>query len=128
MATGIVYHDANGNQRFDQGEKTLAGIRVSNGSQITQTDARGRYQLPVDNDTIIFVIKPRGWRTPLNKNNNPVFYYIHKPHGSPAGLRYAGVAPTGPLPKSVDFPLYPQEEPDQFRAIMFGDPQPRNQQ
>ena len=44
MATGIVYHDANGNQRFDQGEKTLAGIRVSNGSQITQTDARGRYQ------------------------------------------------------------------------------------
>ena len=128
MATGIVYHDANGNQRFDQGEKTLAGIRVSNGSQITQTDARGRYRLPIDNDTIIFVIKPRGWRTPLNKNNNPVFYYIHKPHGSPAGLRYAGVPPTGPLPKSVDFPLYPQEEPDQFRAIMFGDPQPRNQQ
>src|SRR5690606_8316469 len=36
--------------------------------------------------------------------------------------------PTGPLPASIDFPLYPQEEPGQFRAILFGDPQPRNQQ
>jgi hypothetical protein len=26
----------------------------------------------------------------------------------------------------VDFPLYPQREPDRFRALMFGDTQPRD--
>ncbi len=127
VATGVVYHDANGNRKRDAGEKRLAGIRVSNGVQITKTDTEGRYKLPVGDDTILFVIKPRNWRTPLSKNNTPEFYYIHKPQGSPKGLQYAGVAPTGPLPPTVDFPLYPQGEPDQFRALMFGDPQPRNQ-
>jgi hypothetical protein len=126
-ATGIVFHDANDNRRFDAGERPLPGVRVSNGRQIVATDARGRYELPVDDDTILFVIKPRGWRTPLSADMLPRFYYIHKPHGSPAHFKYAGVAPTGPLPESVDFPLYPQDEPDQFHALLFGDPQPRNQ-
>jgi hypothetical protein len=57
----------------------------------------------------------------------PRFYYIHKPQGSPA-FKFPGVAPTGPLPESIDFPLYPQAEPDSFRAVLFGDTQPRNQQ
>ena len=126
-ATGIVFHDANGNGQFDPGEKTLAGIRVSNGSEIVQTDKGGRYTLNVSDDTILFVVKPRGWRTPLSENNTPQFYYIHKPKGSPP-LKFAGVAPTGDLPESVDFPLYPQDEPEEFKALMFGDPQPRNQQ
>jgi len=128
LARGVVYHDANGNRKLDRGEKPLAGIRVSNGDQITKTDAEGRYELPVTDDTILFVIKPRDWKTPLSKNKTPQFYYIHKPKGSPQGLKYAGVSPTGPLPPAVNFPLYPQKEPDQFRALMFGDPQPRNQQ
>lgn len=29
------------------------------------TDKNGHYTLPVSNDTIIFVIKPRGWTSPL---------------------------------------------------------------
>jgi hypothetical protein len=126
VATGFVYHDANGNERLDAGEKRLPGIRVSNGREIVATDAEGRYRLSVDDDTILFVIKPRGWRTPLSDEQLPRFYYIHKPDGSPR-LRYGGVAPTGPLPDSVDFPLYPQDEPDRFQAILFGDPQPRDQ-
>jgi hypothetical protein len=125
-ATGIVFHDANGNRDFDDGEKLLAGIRVSNGREIVKTDENGRYELPVDDDTILFVIKPRGWRTPISKHQLPRFYYVHKPNGSPES-KYAGVAPTGPLPKSVDFPLYPQEEPEEFKALLFGDPQPRDQ-
>jgi hypothetical protein len=32
------------------------------------------------------------------------------------------------MPESVDFPLYRHDEPEQFRAILFGDPQPRDQQ
>ncbi len=125
-AKGIVFHDANGNKQYDQGEKLLAGMRVSNGREIVKTDDQGRYELPVDEDTILFVIKPRGWRTPLSEDKLPRFYYVHKPNGSPPS-RFAGVAPTGPLPASVDFPLYPQKEPDAFKALMFGDPQPRNQ-
>lgn len=126
IATGYVFHDANHNQKRDTGEKVLPGIRVSNGREIVSTNENGQYQLPVSDDTILFVIKPQGWRTPLSKNLTPEFYYIHKPKGSPKS-KYAGVKPTGPLPASVDFPLYPQKEPKQFRAIFFGDPQPRNQ-
>lgn len=126
-ATGVVFHDVNGNRAYDDGEPLLPDVRVSNGREITKTDDAGRYRLPIDDDAILFVVKPRGWRTPLSETHLPRFYYIHKPLGSPK-TKYAGVAPTGPLPDSVDFALYPQEEPDEFKALLFGDPQPRNQQ
>lgn len=126
-AKGIVFHDKNENRRRDAGEPGLPGIKVSNGREIVKTDDEGRYELPIDDDTTLFVIKPREWQVPLNENQLPRFYYLHKPKGSP-DLKYKGVAPTGPLPESVDFPLSPQEEPDTFKAILFGDPQPRNQQ
>lgn len=122
-ATGVVYHDKNHNQVCDSGERGLAGVRVSNGRDIVRTDRRGRYRLPVGEDTIIFVIKPRGWMTPVDENNLPQFHYIHKPAGSPE-LEYAGVAPTGPLPESIDFALYPRKEPRRFRMLFMGDPQP----
>ena len=97
------------------------------GGDVVTTDEAGRYEIPIDDDTIIFVIKPRGWRTPLSKTNLPQFYYIHKPNGSPKA-EFAGVAPTGPLPESIDFPLYPQNEPDKYKAIIFGDTQTHNQE
>lgn len=105
MANGVVYLDKNGNEGRDAGEPGLAGVRVSNGEQIVATNAAGEYQLHVADDTILFVIKPRGYRTPMTQQMLPRFYYIHKPQGSPT-LKYPGVAPTGALPKSVDFPLY----------------------
>ncbi len=125
-AKGIVFLDKNENQKFDPGEKPLAGVKVSNGRKIVRTNDQGRYELPVDDDDIVFVIKPRGLRTPLSQDKLPRFYYIHKPKGSPKS-RYPGVEPTGPLPESIDFPLYQQQEPKQFRALLFGDPQPSNQ-
>jgi hypothetical protein len=64
--------------------------------------------------------------TLVDDDQVPKFYYIHKPGGSPK-LRFSGVEPTGPLPASIDFPLYPQKEPSRFKAILFGDTQPRNQ-
>lgn len=126
-ASGIVFHDANGNRRHDAGEQGLKGVRVSNGSQIVTTGANGEYSLSVSEDTTLFVIKPRGWQVPLDDDNLPQFFYVHKPQGSPSS-KFAGVAPTGPLPESVDFALTPQTEPEQFQAILFGDTQPRNQQ
>ncbi|MCA9077861.1 MAG: calcineurin-like phosphoesterase family protein [Planctomycetaceae bacterium] len=126
-ARGIVFHDVNGNEEYDAGDRPLPGVRVSDGRRIVTTDGKGEYALPVTDDAILFVIKPRGWRTPLSENNLPQFFYVHKPNGSPAS-KFPGVPPTGPLPDSVDFPLTPQTEPEQFQAILFGDTQPRNQQ
>lgn len=125
-ATGRVFHDLNGNESYDEGEPGVPGIGVSNQREVVTTDAEGRWTLPSDDDTIFFVIKPAGWKTPVSENQLPRFYYIHKPNGSPPNLRYPGVDPTGPLPDSIDFPLSPSEEPDSFKAIFFGDPQPSN--
>jgi len=126
LAKGVVFHDQNGNGQRDEGERGIAKVRVSNQRDVTLTDGEGRWELPVTDDTILFVIKPSGWRTPTNEFRLPQFHYIHKPKGSPK-LRFLGVNPTGPLPESVDFPLQPQAEPDTFKAIFFGDPQPRTQ-
>ncbi len=125
MARGVVYHDLNGNGRKDLGEKGIKGVRVSNQKEIAVTDNRGRWSLPTGDDTTFFVIKPRGWKTSLNHHNLPRFYYTHKPKGSPT-VKFGGVAPTGPLPDSIDFPLRKQTEPDTFKALFFGDTQPRN--
>ncbi len=127
-ARGVVYEDANRNGRRDAGEAGLAGVRVSNGRDVVTTDEQGRYSVGVDDDDAVFVIKPRGYMTPLDEHNLPRFYYIHKPAGSPEGLKYRGVEPTGPLPESIDFGLHKQEEPERFRAVFFGDTQPRNVQ
>ena len=79
MASGTVFNDANGNGQRDPDEKGLAGVGVSNGEAIVETDAAGRWQLPVTDDTILFVLKPSGWMTPLNEHKLPQFHYIHKP-------------------------------------------------
>lgn len=121
-ATGVVFHDANRNQRRDPGEEGIAGVNVSNSQMIVKTDRDGRYRLPVDEWTVINITKPTGWMTPVCGDNLPRFYYIHKPKGSPK-LKYPGIPPTGPLPGSIDFPLYAHEEPDRFQVIVFGDTQ-----
>ncbi|BDI29961.1 hypothetical protein CCAX7_20120 [Capsulimonas corticalis] len=91
-----------------------------------KTDARGRYRLPIEDEAILFVIKPSGWALPIDGHNLVQRHYIHRPNGSPAS-QYPGIAPTGPLPESVDFALRPSVEPAKFRMVLFGDPQPRDQ-
>ena len=125
-AKGYVFDDSNRNGIRDVREPGLSGIAVSNQIDVTLTDETGAWELPVREDCIFFVIKPTGWITPLDEHNIPEFYYIHKPAGS-GELKYAGVSPTGPLPKSIDFPLYRHPEPGKFQALFFGDPQPRDQ-
>lgn len=126
QATGCVYEDRNGNGVRDKDEPGIAGVRVSNQREVVATDEQGRWELPVTDDTTFFVVKPRGYRTQLSHDNLPLFYYHHRPAGSPAS-RFGGIAPTGPLPESIDFPLTPQEEPDRFTAVIMGDTQPRNE-
>src|SRR5690606_27300915 len=121
---GIVFEDLNNNGIKDRKEKGLEGVAVSNGRDVVLTDQNGNYNLQVGNDNIIFVIKPSGYKVPVNRNNQPSFYYIHKPQGSPRHFKFAGVQPTGATPKSVDFPLLPGDVEEEFTALVFGDPQP----
>jgi len=72
---------------------------------------------------IVFVIKPSGYRVPVNEMQLSAFYYVHKPNGSPT-LRYSGSVPTGRLPEQVNFPLIKYDEPDDFNIVVFGDTQP----
>lgn len=127
IARGTVFLDANSNAKLDAGESGLAGIGVSNGREVVQTDADGRYSISVGDDTIVFVIKPTGYRTAMDKDHLSRFYYIHKPKGSPTDLKFPGVLPTGPLPDEINFPLHKQDEPSAFDVLFFGDPQPRDQ-
>ena len=127
IAKGYVFEDTNLNGKKDRKEQGIAEVSVSNGTQVVQTDKKGKYELPITNDNIIFVIKPEGYATKLNKNNLPQFYYIHKPEGSPKS-KFPGVQPTGKLPRSVNFALTLSEEKEAFTALVFGDPQPYNVQ
>jgi len=123
QVTGFVYEDLNGNNSFDRREKGISDVAVSNGKEVVITDKKGRYSLPVQQDNIIFVIKPAGYAPVVNEYNIPQFFFIHKPGGSP-DLEFAGTPPTGKLPKEVNFGMVAQEEPASFRILVFGDPQP----
>jgi hypothetical protein len=124
--SGVIYEDLNRNGKRERSEKGIPNVAISNNVDVVLTNAKGEYSLPVANDNIIFVIKPSTHTVPVNELNQPQFYYIHKPNGSPE-LKYAGTSPTGPLPKSLDFPLIPIQEKEQFTMLVFGDPQPYNE-
>lgn len=124
--SGFVFIDLNTNGLRDDGEPGLPNVAVSNQREVVMTDKEGRYTLPVREPMIIFVSKPADFELPRNKQNLPRFYYIHRPNGSPDGLKYPGIAPTGNLPDEINFPLYPAEFKENFKALITGDPQPRD--
>ncbi len=127
-ARGTVFRDDNGNGSRDSGEPGIADVRVSNGREVTLTDADGDYRIGVAEGTIIFVTKPAGYMTPVNADMLPRFHYIHQRAGSRKRMRYRGIDPTGPLPERIDFPLVRvDEEPAVFDAILFADPQPQTE-
>ena len=124
-ASGIVFRDSNQNGKRDQGEKGIANVGVSNGVAVVLTDGKGRYTIDAPDQSVIFIIKPADYRSPVNEMNLPLFYYKHFPQGSPP-MKYAGIHPTGSLPGSIDFPLIPEDKVDVFRVVIFGDTQVRN--
>ncbi|WPR73789.1 calcineurin-like phosphoesterase family protein [Algoriphagus sp. NG3] len=123
LAKGYVYHDANGDGKKQRREMGLPAVSVSNGQEVVQTDEKGYYEIGLKDGQLLFVIKPSGFTVALDSLNKPQFYYIHKPSGSPE-LKYAGSAPTGALPKEINFAMTATEEADDFTALIFGDPQP----
>lgn len=92
----------------------LPGILVSNGVDITRTDAAGRYSLPFRDG--IFVIKPAHWAIPFDiTTGTPHFACIDSASGN-----------NSPDLTDADFFLRRQVEPSTFSAALFADPQPAN--
>ncbi len=126
---GLVFDDRNGDGMHQDTEPGVAGVAVSNGLDVVETDAAGRYRIAIESGDTLFITKPGGWAVSSNAENLPRFFYHHVPEGAPADRRprYRGLPPSGPLPESVDFPLTHQPEPDRFTSIWFADTQPETQ-
>ncbi|MEI6512867.1 MAG: calcineurin-like phosphoesterase family protein [bacterium] len=110
LTNGVVFNDLNGNNKLDTGEKGLPGVGVSNGTQIVVTDKNGRYSLPLMVGSTLFVIKPKGWMTPINADKLWQSYYIRTEANS----------------HTKDFALTAQKEPTKFKVILFADSQVGN--
>jgi methionine-rich copper-binding protein CopC len=127
---GVVFEDRSGSGRRGTDDPGVPDVLVSNGRDVAVTDADGHYVLPLPDEATIFVIKPAGFMPPVDPvTQSPRFYRLHQPKGSPAelGLTFEGIAPTGPLPPSLDFPLRRHDEPSQFEVVLLTDPQPESE-
>lgn len=126
MARGFVVEDVDGSGLRNQRAPGVPGVMVSNGRDIAVTSRDGSWQLPVADGDSIFVIKPSHWAFPGAQAGVPRFSRLYQPAGSPAHMPryYPGVAPTGPLPESIDFVLRRSPEPSRFDAVLVADTQP----
>ncbi len=132
-AQGFVFLDQNRNGLRESSEPGISGVSVSNGCDVTLTDAAGRYQISLAATEILFISQPAGYAVAVDSNQLPQFFYRHYPDGTPAAIAGTSVewlwpvtAATGPLPTSIDFPLQRQQGPSPvFSAYGFADPQAR---
>ncbi|MCM4158113.1 calcineurin-like phosphoesterase family protein [Gramella sp. AN32] len=118
---GFVYLDENKNEVFDKGETTIPNVAISNGRDVVQTDDKGRYNLKVDNDETVFLIKPSGYISKLSEDDVPLNYTFNKPKGSP-DFKFPGVKPQE-IPKPYNFALYRNEGEDTLKIALLGDTQ-----
>jgi 3',5'-cyclic AMP phosphodiesterase CpdA len=125
VLTGRVFLDGDRDSSSDRRERGLAGVAVSNGRDVVTTDRHGRYRLPAFDNMTVFITQPSGYQVPVDGHNVAQFHYNHLPAGSP-GLRYGGIAPTGPLPKAVNFPLVKSKATGdrEQNCVIAGDLQP----
>jgi C terminal of Calcineurin-like phosphoesterase/N terminal of Calcineurin-like phosphoesterase/Calcineurin-like phosphoesterase len=132
---GFVFEDLNRDGKFQKTQEPgIPGVMVSDGLHVVVTDAEGQYQLPLPTDAdeeagiSIFITKPAGFEVPVDADNIPQFFYHHKPNGSPANVRgepfrFRGLAPTGPLPRLINFPLIKGKYNHTFKIVVSGDTQ-----
>ena len=128
--SGVVFEDRDGSGAAGPANPGVAGALVSNGRDVAVTGADGRYSLLLPDEATIFVVKPAGFMPPVDSITRlPLFYRHHQPMGSPASLNltFEGLAPTGPIPSSLDFALHRQDEPKAFDVVMvtIRNPRPR---
>lgn len=120
---GVVYDDRDGDGRRDRGEPGVAGVLVSNGRALAETDASGRYRLAVAPGQTVFAIKPAGWRLPQNDLARPGAWR-HVPSLAPPSLKYGGIIVSGPMPPTFDVGLRRAPPGDGWLEVrVFADPQ-----
>jgi hypothetical protein len=135
LIRGRVCEDLNRDTVCQPGEPGIEGVPVSNGLNVLETGHRGAYRLPLpspedeERGIAIFVTKPAGYNVPVDTQNVPQFYYIHKPEGSPLSVdgevfRFGGLPPTGPPPRMINFPMIHTGKKDRFKVAISGDTQP----
>jgi hypothetical protein len=106
---GIVFLDQNQNLLRDPGEQGLQDVLVSNGRDVVKTDASGKWSLSANEDLLIFVIQPSGYRVPVNDSMIPQHYFVN--NGSQ---------------KNAQFPIWKDESSsNEFKALFYGDTQAR---
>ena len=128
--TGIVFEDRDGSGVAGAANPGLAGALVSNGRDVAVTGADGRYTLPLPDEATIFVVKPAGFMPPLDPRPTcraSIATISRRARRPPSICTFEGIAPTGPLPASVDFPLHRQDEPKAFDVVLMTDPQPETE-
>jgi hypothetical protein len=86
---GIVFQDENLNGIRDQGEPGIAGVCVSNGKEVVQTNQAGEWTLSAENVHSVFVIKPAHYAVPLNEDNIPQHFVPTDKHAVDSGIYFA---------------------------------------
>jgi hypothetical protein len=109
------------------GRLGIPNVMVSNGREVTLTNASGWWSLAVEPGDSVFVIKPAQWAY-AKASGIPELSYLHQPDGTPKHLRLQGptIEPTGPLGPSINFYLAPVAEPEDFDVLLVADTQAEN--
>ena len=121
---GVVFHDLSRDGVRQDDEPGIADVLVSNGRDVVRSGADGAYALPAYDNMTVMIVAPAAYDAPTDANGVPQFFRHHLPEGTPETLRYGGLAPTGPLPEAIDFPLLRTGGRDAFSCVMMGDTQP----
>ncbi|NQU52689.1 MAG: calcineurin-like phosphoesterase C-terminal domain-containing protein [Bacteroidetes bacterium] len=111
IAKGFVFEDSNQNGIFDKREKGIKDICISNGKDVAKTNLMGEWEIGVEEEFNVFVIKPSGYSVPLNEKLIPQ-YSFQKTNNNDT-------------PESINFPLTPDTENKKFSTLFFGDTQAR---
>ena len=70
--TGRVFVDKNNNGIWEKGEKTLKGVKVSDGLHVVETGTDGTYTLPGHGrEKFIFITTPSGYKT-MNRHYHKI--------------------------------------------------------
>lgn len=106
--TGIVFEDENKNGMLEINEKKLPNVLVSNGRDVVKTNENGEYSISVLSGNPLFIIKPKGYISPINKDFVVEFFVnIDKQK----------------VNTPINFPLYKNKEKKYPKAVLLGDPQ-----
>lgn len=106
---GKVFTDSNSNGIFDNSEKGIKGVCVSNGKEVVQTNENGDWELEKRGNEPVFIIKPAGFAVKVNHILIPQHFIPVNEYN----------------PSKFNFPLIRQNEIGKFKTLFFGDTQAR---